>query len=306
MTTFLPRKVRKFSLPSKEAIRAEFGRTCLMLSGVFIASLGYVIFQVPHNFSAGGVTGIALIAEHFTGIDLGMLFWLMNIPMIILGYFVLDGWKFVGRTLVCSTFFSMCISAMINFLPGTMSAWPVTDNMMLNTIYGGVIGGVGGGMVYRSGSSTGGTGVLALVLQKRTGMPISIAYLIDDGLIIFATGLVFGWDSALFGGIMLIINGVASDFVMEGPSTTRTVSIVTNRPKHVTDALMASLNKGVSYWEIKGGYTDEMRYMINTTIFRNQVNDVQSILADVDPDAFVTIGVSQKVHGTGFIPLRKR
>ena len=306
MAAFSRRTLRKFSFPTKDKVRAEFGRILLMLSGVFIASLGYVIFQVPHNFSAGGITGIALIAEHYSGLDLGLLFWLMNVPMITLGYFVLGGWKFVGRTLVCSTFFSLCISAMINFLPGTMSAWPITDNMMLNTIYGGVIGGIGGGMVYRSGSSTGGTGVLALVLQKRTGMPISIAYLIDDGLIIFVTGLVFGWDSALFGGIMLIINGVASDFVMEGPSTTRTVSIVTNRPKPVTNALMASLNKGVSYWEIKGGYTDETRYMIATTIFRNQVNDIQTILSDIDPDAFVTIGVSQKAHGTGFIPLRKR
>ena len=306
MTVLTSRLRQRITLPNRAQITSESRRYALMLIGIFISALGYASFQVPHNISAGGIGSLALIGQHFTGLNVGLLFWMLNVPMITLGYFLLGGWKFVGRTLFCSTLFSLAVSGMLAAFPVWSNTWPITDNLMLSTIYGAVLGGVGGGLIYRAGASTGGSGVLALVLQKKTGLPISTCYLIDDGLIIVGLGLVFGWENALYGGLMLLLNGYAADFAMEGPSTTRTATIVTNRPKPVAQALMATLNKGVSYWEIRGGYSDESHYMLTTTIYRNQVADVQKAVSEADDTAFVTIGISHKAHGGGFLPLRPR
>ncbi len=306
MTVLTPRLKRQFAFPPRIKLISETRRFAIMCLGIILVALGFAAFQVPHNISAGGIGSLALIVQHFTGFDVGLLYWTLNIPMIAIGYFMLGGWKFVGRTLLCSTLFAVFVSAFTTYLPLINSAWPVTDNLMLSTIYGAILGGIGGGLIYRAGASMGGSGVIALVVQKKTGLPISTCYLIDDGLIIVGLGLVFGWENALYGGLMLLLNGYATDYAMEGPSTTRTATIVTNRPKPVSQALMATLNKGVSYWEIKGGYSDETRFMLTTTIYRNQVSDVEKAVAEADSTAFVTIGLSHKAHGAGFHPLRIR
>ncbi len=306
MTVLTPGLRRQAKLPSKAQLTSEANRFGMMLIGILLAAFGYVVFQVPHNISAGGIGSIALIVQHFIGSDVGLIFWVLNIPMIVLGYFLLGGWKFVSQTLICSTLFSLAVSFFGQLLPTWSTLWPISDNLMLSTIYGAVLGGVGGGLIFRAGSSMGGSSVISLVLQKKTGLPLSTCYIINDGLIIVSLGLVFGWENALYGGLMLVLNGIAADFAMEGPSTTRTATIVTNRPKPVSQALISTLNKGVSYWEIKGGYKDETHFMLTTTIYRNQVSDVEKAIAAADPNAFVTIGISHKAHGSGFLPLRPR
>ena len=297
-------KLRRPMLPSKQRVKSELNRFALLILGISIGAFGYNVFQIPHNISAGGVGSIALIGNHFSGVDIGLLYWIFNIPLIILGYFMLGGWKFVGRTLLGSTLFAFTVSLMGAYLPTLLGQWPITDNMLLNTIYGGIIGGIGGGLIFRANSTTGGTSILALVVQKKTGMPISAAYLVNDTLIIVALGVVFGWENALFGMLMLLINGFVTDYTMEGPSTVRTATIVTNRPQAVSNALLAALDKGVSYWEIKGGYTGEKHFMLMTTIKRNQVTEMQRAVAQADRDAFLTIGLSHHAHGEGFSQLR--
>ncbi len=293
-------------IPSKTVILSATQRWVRMLLGIVIGAFGYAVFQVPHNISAGGIGSISIIINHYTGHDVGLVFWLINIPMITLGFFLLGRWPFVAKTLIGSSIFSALVSFFLAYLPSTGMVWPMTDNLLLSTIYGGVVGGISGGLIYGAGGSLGGSGVLSLVMQKRTGIPISSAYLINDSLIIAALGFVFGWENAMYGMMMLVLNGFATDYAMEGPSTVRTATIVTNRPKPVANALMTTLDKGVSYWEIKGGYTDETRYMLMTTVNRNQVESVQDAVATVDTDAFVTIGISHHARGQGFTPLRRR
>ena len=276
-----------------------------MLAGVMLGALAYALFQIPHNLSAGGIGTIALVLNHYVpGLSVGQAFWLLNVPMLTLGFFTLGRWKFLGRTIVAATLFATFTDIFSALLPGLIGYWPLTDNQILNVIYAGVLGGIGGGMIYKSGASIGGTGVIALIIQRKTGLPLSTIYLLDDGVIIFGAGLVFGWEAALFSFLILAINGFATDFAMEGPSSTRTATIVTNHPERVSNALMATLNKGVSYWEITGGYTGQKHYMVTTTILRSQVDTVQRTIADVDREAFVTIGVSHKALGLGFRPIR--
>jgi uncharacterized membrane-anchored protein YitT (DUF2179 family) len=274
-----------------------------MVAGACLAAFAYAMFQVPFNIVAGGVSGISIIVNYFVGWPVGLLFWLLNLPLLVLGFFYLGRWGFVLRTLVAATIFSIATDLFLAYMPQWISQYPLTDDLLLNTIYGGIVGGIGGGLIYRAGGTMGGTGIIGRIIQKKTGQPLSQVYFYTDGLIILLAGLLFGWNIALYGFLMLFLNGLASDYTLEGPSSARTATIITNHPQLVTDGLIAHLNRGVSFWEVTGGFTGQKRYLVLCTITRPQVGEIKQLVAKADPQAFVTIGVSHEAMGAGFTPM---
>lgn len=277
--------------------------TTLMVAGACLAALGYAMFQVPFNIVAGGISGIGIIVNHFVGWPVGLIFWLLNLPLLVLGFFYLGRWGFLLRTLVAATIFSIATDFFVAYMPQWLSQYPLTDDLLLNTIYGGLVGGIGGGLIYRAGGTMGGTGIIGRIIQKKTGQPLSQVYFYTDGFIIFLAGLLFGWNIALYGFLMLFLNGLASDYTLEGPSSARTATIITNHPQAVIDELMVHLHRGVSFWEVTGGFTGQKRYLVLCTVTRPQVGEMKQLVAKADPQAFVTIGVSHEAMGAGFTPM---
>ena len=162
------------------------------------------------------------------------------------------------------------------------------------------------------GSSTalaarwGGTSILGRIIQQKTGAPLSQIFLYTDGIVIFAAGLVFGWQLSLYALLTLFLSGLASDYTLEGPSSVRTATIITDDPEAVSRALIQTLGRGVSQWEITGGYTGQNHSMIFCTIYRPQVNELKRVVAEVDKKAFVVIGTAHQALGFGFTPLSKK
>jgi uncharacterized membrane-anchored protein YitT (DUF2179 family) len=271
-----------------------------LVLGTTLAALGYSLFQVPANIVSGGLSGISIMINEYTGWSVGLLYWIMNIPMLVLGFFQLGRWQFVFRTLIASTIFSVLVDVFGRFLPAMLPQFPLSNDLLLTSVYAGIIGGIGAGLVYRSGSTFGGTAIVGRVLQQRTGLPLSQVYAFTDGAIILAAGLIFGWEIALYGFLVLFINGMAADYTLEGPSSTRTVSIITNHPQEIAQALINELNRGVTYWEVTGGFTEQKHYMVMCTVYRPQVDAVKRITAAIDKHAFVTIGISHQALGVGF------
>ena len=282
----------------------EIRRLLLLVLGVLIAALGYSLFQIPYNIAAGGVGGISIIINEFTGWPIGTMILIMNLPLWVLGYFQLGGWRFLSRTIVAVVIFSVSVDLFNNILPNVLEKYPITDDILLSALYGGIIGGIGGGLVYRAGGTLGGTGIIGRILQIRTGVPLSQVYFYTDGLIILVAGLVFGWEVALYALLTLFLNGLASDYTLEGPSTVRTVTIITDRPEDMSQALIQELGRGVSRWEITGAFTGQHHCMLMCTIYRSQVNELKHIVAKVDREAFVTIGIAHQALGFGFSRLK--
>ena len=272
----------------------------MLTAGALLGAWAYVIFQMPNNIVSGGLSGVSLIINNFTGWPVGLTYWVLNTPLLILGYYNLGRWRFVLRTLYTATVFSIAIDIFVVYLPIWMETFPLSDDLLLNSIYAGVVGGIAGGIVYRAGSTFGGTGIIARVVQQRTGLPLSQAFFFADGIIIFTAGLVFGWNIALYGFLVLFLQGVASDYTLEGASSTRTATIVTDHPRQMSEALMETLHRGVSYWKITGAYSRRQRYMVMCTMYRPQVNAVKRVVAEIDPAAFLTIGISHRAMGEGF------
>lgn len=294
-------------IPSRQTTRRvladELRRTPMLIIGAILAAFGFAVFLVPYNLSAGGIAGIGLIINNFTGWPVGTLYFLLNLPLLVIGFRALGRWPFVTRTLIASTVFAAFTDIFGIIMPKIMSPFPPTDDILLSAIYGGILGGIGGGLVYRAGSTVGGTSIVGRLIRQRTGLPMSQTFLYSDGAILVAMGIVFGWSVTLYGLLIVFINGLASDYTMEGPSSTRVATIVTNSPEKMSDELIEALGRGVSHWPVTGGYTGKEHAMVTCTINRSQMADVKQLVAKVDPQAFVTIGVSHRALGKGFSPL---
>jgi len=276
----------------------------LVLIGTVIEAFAFSVFQVPYNLAAGGVSGIGLIVNHFTGFSVPAFYFLVNIPLLVFGFFYLGRWRFLFNTIVAFIFFSAAIEIFNRTLPSYLESYPLTDNILLSAIYAGLVGGIGGGLVYAAGATMGGTAIIGRVIQVRTGIPLSQIYLFVDGTIIVAAAFVFGWETALYAMLTLLLAGLATDYTLEGPSRARTAIIITNKPVELTAALQTELGRGLTYWDATGGYTGEKRTAIMCSIYRPQVNDLKRIVNQVDPAAFVSIGMTQQVLGAGFIEFK--
>lgn len=277
-----------------------------LVVGSVLSALGYALFLVPFNIAAGGVSGTSIIINHFTGWPVGVLYFVMNIPLLVLGFFYLGRWRFIWKTLVAVTLFSTLSDVFILYLPRWLEQYPLNQDTLLNAVYGGIIGGIGGGFIYRFGGTMGGTSILGRIIQQKTGAPLSQIFLYTDGIVIFAAGLVFGWQLSLYALLTLFLSGLASDYTLEGPSSVRTATIITDDPEAVSRALIQTLGRGVSQWEITGGYTGQNHSMIFCTIYRPQVNELKRVVAEVDKKAFVVIGTAHQALGFGFTPLSKK
>ena len=284
----------------------ELRRLILLLLGAGLSAVGYAVFQVPYNIAAGGVSGIAILVNHFTGWPVSTFYLVANIPLFVLGYLFLGRWRFLWSTALVVLIFSFATQWLEVTLPQYLAAWPITDNVLLSAIWAGLVGGIGGGLVYWAGATLGGTAIVGRVIQVKTGLALSQIYLFVDGTIVLAAGVIFGWETALYSMLTLLLSGIATDYVLEGPSRTRTATIITSNPEPIIGALMAELSRGVSYWDAVGGYTGEKRTIIVCTIYRPQVNDLKRIIARLDPKAFITIGITQEALGQGFGDLSLR
>jgi len=264
--------------------------------GIVLSIIGLQLFMVPFDIAPTGVTGIAVIINHFFGLPIGALYMIGNIPIMLLGYRYLGGWRVVFLSVVTIVAYSVAFDSSTLYFPTE----GVSDNELLNALFGGILSGVGTGFVLRAGSTFGGTSTLALIIQRRTGTPLSTTYMYTDIGVIVAAGFVFGWEQALFATVALFISGVASDYILEGPSVIRTVFIVTDNPRAVSDAILAVLGRGVTAWDTVGMYTEREHSMLYVTIARSQVEELRAIVSDIDEKAFIVIGQGQTAYGLGF------
>jgi uncharacterized membrane-anchored protein YitT (DUF2179 family) len=273
----------------------------LVMLGTVIAAFSFSLFQLPYNIAAGGVSGIGIIVNHFTGFSVSAFYFIVNLPLLVLGFFYLGRWRFLINTVIAVLVFSGAIEFFGRLLPVYLTTYPLTDNLLLSAVYAGLVGGIGEGLVYAAGATMGGTGITGRILQIKTGIPLGQVYLISDGAIIALAGLVFGWEISLYALLTLLLAGLAADYALEGPSRARTAVITTTKPQEIIAAINQELGRGASYWEATGGYTGEPRTIIFCAIYRPQVNDLKRLVARIDPHAFLTIGITQQVIGAGFV-----
>jgi len=298
-------KSKRLIIPKRYVITRVITQNFFIIIGSIISAFAYVLFQVPFDLAAGGVTGLAIIINSYLPISIGKAYLILNIPLLVLGYFKLGKMKFLSSTIVAVLTFYFATDFFAAFLPGAMKVYPVSMDLLLNSIYAGILFGAGMGIVYRAGGTIGGTSVPARIIQIKTGAPLSQTYMFTDLAIIVLAGFVFNWETAMLAILALMIGGLVSDFVMEGASQVRIALIITDHPKVMTNTLMAELGRGVSTWSIKGGFSETEKTMVYCTVRRPQVSDLKYYVSAVDEKAFLVIGTAQQAWGgVGFNNLK--
>jgi uncharacterized membrane-anchored protein YitT (DUF2179 family) len=272
----------------------------LLLLGALVQAFAMRLFLVPGQLVSGGISGAAQIINHFVSFPIGVMVLIGNIPLFILGWRYLGGPRFALRTAVAVTAFALFTDLLVLFLPDA----GMTDDNVLNALFGGVFLGVGLGLVYRGQGTSGGSDILGRILNHRFGISISQAYLITDTLVVLAGGFAFSWEKALYGMVVIYVSGIAAEMISEGSSIFRTVIIITSETERVTRTILDVLERGVTVLSGKGGYTDADRPVLYCVVTRAEVNQLKQLVKETDPKAFMVIGVAHEALGEGFRPFK--
>lgn len=272
----------------------------LIIMGGLVQALALRTFLIPAQLVGGGISGIAQLLHYLWGTPIGMVTLLGNIPLFIVGWRQLGGPRFAVRTILSVLSYTVFTDILVEL---TGSA-PFTDDILLNSLYGGLLLGVGLGLVYLGRGTSGGTDILGRILNQRLGMSVSLAYMITDSFAVLLAGFFFGWDKSLYGLVMIYLSGVAADMVSQGMNVIREAMIITDETEKVVAAITDELGRGTTIIEAKGGYTMKDRPIVFCVVTVGEVVRLKTIVHDADPDAFMVVGHANEALGEGFKPLK--
>lgn len=282
----------------------SFRNYLLIIAGALLQAAGLRLFLVPAHLASGGVSGISQLINYCTGWPIGLMVFIGNLPLFLLGWRFLGGRRFALRTAVAVITYSLFTDLLlfIPFFPEN----GLTDDILLNALYGAVVSGIGYGLVYRGQGTSGGSDILARILNHWRGIPMTQSYLLVDTAVILAAGFIFGWKEALYALITLYVSGLVVDTTMEGAGTVRTALIITSRAESVAQRIMAEMERGVTIIPGTGGYTGEARPVLYVVVTRSEVTQLKALVHEADMQAFMVIGQAHEALGEGFRPLGAR
>jgi uncharacterized membrane-anchored protein YitT (DUF2179 family) len=276
----------------------------LILLGALAQAVGLRLFMVPAKLASGGISGISQLIHFYTNWPIGLMVFLGNVPLFLLGWRFLGGRRFVLRTVAAVAAYSFFTEAVLwlPFFPRS----GITDDILLNSLYGAVVCGVGYGLVYRAQGTSGGSDILARILNHWRGIPMTQSYLITDALVVLAAGFVFGWKEALYAIIVLYISGLVADSTMEGAGTVRTALIISGQSDLVAQRILSEMERGVTVLQGTGAYTGAERPVLYCVVTRSEVQQLKAIVHDADSKAFMVVGAAHEALGEGFQAFRKQ
>ncbi len=267
----------------------------LTVLGSAIFSLGFDLFLQPHQINVGGVSGVAMLLTTLFGRgSVGLFSLLINIPLFLLGGHHLGRKFFLGSlagALACSLFLDLFL-----MLPA-----PQTD-VMLGALYGGIFSGVGIGLVFLGGASTGGTDILAKLLRRRfRTLPLGRLMLAVDLAVITMTGIVYhDISKTLYSAVPLYVSSVVMDALIYGLDYSTVALIISDQFSAIIQAIEAKLDRGVTILDGHGGYSGAPKQVLLCAIRRKQVPQLKDLVREIDPDAFVILQEAHQVLGEGF------
>ena len=267
-----------------------------ILLGSFLLALGLDIFLAPSNIVTGGVTGIAMIINAFTQWPIGLMVIVMNVPLFLVA------WRHFGLDFLISSLAGMAISsAFVDLF--ALTGLVLTRESMLASVIGGVIKGVGLGMIYYTGATTGGIDIVAKLLRKRfSQLNFGTIVLMLDAAIILIYALVIGnYDSAMYSVITMFVVTKVIDLVLYGLDTSCACYVISEKSEAMARELTSGhVHRGVTILEGEGAYSHKRKHVILCVIKRNQIPELRRTVQELDKDAFVIVTDAKNVFGKGF------
>ena len=266
--------------------------TILVVIGNALLAFGYASFAIPANLIVGGAAGIGLVINHFIPVDYTMIVFIINMVMLVFGYIFL-GKKFVAGTLASSFLYPFFLKYFEAFTVNT-------QDVLLCTIYAGVFVGIGLGIVFRAGYSTGGLDVPCLILNKKTGMSLSSIINVTDTIILLSQMLFASYEGILYGIITVFVSNYVLDKVTLLGEKNIQVFIITDKYEEISQTIMKEVNRGCTFVNITTGHLRHDQKAILCAVNSRQYFKVNEIALEIDHDAFIITSEIHSVKGRGF------
>lgn len=279
----------------KSSLKKHMNTVFGVLVGNAILAFTVAAFIVPHGVIMGGTTGIGLTIAHYVPVDLSIIIFIVNSILFVLGAAVL-GKKFAVAT-IASTFIYPTFLSIVQKIPGIDG---LTDNLMLATLYAGALLGVGIGLIVRVGSSTGGTDIVALVLNKWFHIPVAGLLYVIDFLVLGGQVFFSDTEQIMYGVLMLVLETAILNKVMLLGQSQIQLFIISEEYEHIREKMLKELDAGVTMVHIETGYGQENRKGVLCVIPNRKLYSVKELVQAIDPKAFITITQINEVRGRGF------
>lgn len=274
----------------------------LITAGTFVSAVAVSVFLAPHSVVSGGVSGIAIIINRFTGFPIGVAVLLMNIPLFIAGAVFL-GKSFGVKSLYGAFMFSL-------FMDATATELLLTENVLMSALFGGVLLGLGFGFIFLTGATTGGTDILASIANRIVPVIDLGKWFFIFDIIIILSGAVFlrNTELLLAGIVTLFLNSWVLDYVISGFNVSKVVYVISDKSSEIATEIMKKLDRGVTGIKSVGMYTEEQRTMLMCIVKRYELQRLEKIVEEKDSDAFVILTQAHQVKGEGFVnyPIQKK
>lgn len=275
-------------------MRNTFIRLCFLTIGAFIAGFALEGFLIPNKMIDGGIIGISMMLSTITKANLGLLILFINGPFIFLAL------KKLGKLFVVQTLFAI---AMLGLSVNIFHHHVVTDDLLLATVFGGVVLGIGVGLVLRNNASMDGTEILAIRFARKLGFSIGEIIMFFNVFIYSCAGFLYGWDKAMYSVLVYFIAYKVIDIVLEGLNESKSVTIISDKSEDIGNDIIKKLNVGVTYIKGKGGYTGVDKKIIYCVISRLEIAKLKDLIKTIDPTAFLAI---EDVHEVEGVQIKKK
>lgn len=262
--------------------------SCLMGFGIYV-------FRFPNNFSFGGVTGIAVLLAKILPISASSITFILNIALLIVGIIVL-GKSFGIKTAYSTVILSLSLSLLEIFYP--MSG-PLTDEPLLECCFAVIIPALASAIIFNMDASSGGTDIIAMIVNKYTSINIGTSLMISD-LLVALISFTFGAETGLFSVLGWFTKSIVIDSVIESINIFKVFTIVCRDPDDISRFITETLNRSATIVEANGAYTHDKRYVITSIVSRNQAIRLRNYIRKNTPDAFLSVSNSSEIIGNGF------
>lgn len=269
----------------------------LITIGMFMVAAGLYFFIMPENLAVGGANGLAIVLNYFFPVlSVGVLMILINILLFAIG-FVFIGTSFGFKTIYASLGVSALVILFENIFP---MEGPLVDDMLIQLVFGVFISAIGMGIVFDQNASTGGTDVIAKILNRFLGIELGKGVLLSDLCITLMAGFAYGLGTGMYSLLGVILNGFVVDATIEGMNMCKQVIIVSQYSENINDYITESLGKGATLYEAKGGFSREKKEVLVTVLNRKDFIALKNYINGVDKNAFITVNNVYEVMGEGF------
>ena len=266
-----------------------------LLFGSALAAVGFQFFTFPNDIVSGGVTGIAQIIRLLTGLPVGVMIIIMNIPLFIIG------WKRLGARSQMGALVVMVLnSVLIDLL--AMTDIVATDEPLLAAVYGGVINGAGYGLIYTAGTTGGGTDIVAKLLRRRYPyINFGTMQLVLNVVVVLTFAILFQkYDSCMYTIIEMFISSKVINLVLYGPGVSEVCYIISDEGVKVKDAITKTMGRGVTFLRGEGAWSGKDKPVILCVVKRPEIAQLRNLVRSVDENAFVIMSEAKDVYGKGF------